>query len=54
MMQTSQLLAGVANIDVTPQNLTGLATLWRPTFEGVHDRICLRALVELVPQVPAR
>jgi neutral ceramidase len=45
MMCTSQLLAGAAKVDVTPQDLTGLTNLWRHPFEGVHDRIYLRALV---------
>ena len=44
-MQTSQLLAGAAKVDITPQDLTGLTNLWRTPFEGVHDRIYLRALV---------
>jgi neutral ceramidase len=39
------LLAGAAKIDITPQDLTGLTNLWRRPFEGVHDRIYLRALV---------
>jgi neutral ceramidase len=45
MMRTSQLLAGAAKVDVTPQDLTGLTNLWRNPFDGVHDRIYLRALV---------
>ena len=48
MMQTNQLLAGVAKVNVTPQDLTGLTNLWRPPFEGVHAGIYLRAPVELV------
>ena len=28
-----------------PQDLTGLTNLWRTPFEGVHDRIYLRALM---------
>jgi neutral ceramidase len=39
------LLAGVAKIDITPQDLTGLTNLWRQPFEGVHDPIYIRALV---------
>ena len=39
------LLAGAARIDITPQDLTGLTNLWRRPFEGVHDRIYVRALV---------
>jgi neutral ceramidase len=39
------LCAGAAKADVTPQDLTGLTNLWRTPFEGVHDRIYLRALV---------
>ena len=54
MMQTNQLLSGVAKVDVTPQDLTGLSNLWRPPFEGVHAGVYLRALVELVPQLLAR
>lgn len=45
MIQRSQLLAGAAKVDVTPEDLTGLTNLWRTPFEGVHDRIYLRALV---------
>ena len=44
-MQMSQLLAGAAKVDITPEDLTGLTNLWRTPFEGVHDRIYLRALV---------
>ena len=54
MMQTNSLLAGVAKVDVTPQDLTGITNLWRPPFEGVHAGIHLRALVELVPQLLTR
>ena len=54
MMQTNQLLAGVARVDVTPQDLTGLTNLWRSLFEGVHDRAYLRALVDLIPRMFAR
>ncbi len=39
------LRAGAAKIDITPQDLTGLTNLWRRPFEGVHDRIYVRALV---------
>jgi neutral ceramidase len=39
------LYAGVAKVDITPQDLTGLTNLWRTPFEGVHDDIYLRALV---------
>jgi neutral ceramidase len=39
------LLAGAAKIDITPQDLTGLTNLWKRPFEGVHDRIYIRALV---------
>jgi neutral ceramidase len=39
------LLAGAAKIDITPQDLTGLTNLWGTPFEGVHDRVYLRALV---------
>jgi hypothetical protein len=45
MMRTGQLLAGAGKVDITPQDLTGLTNLWRRPFEGVHDRIFLRALV---------
>jgi neutral ceramidase len=45
MMRTSQLFAGAARVDITPQDLAGLTNLWRRPFEGVHDRIYLRALV---------
>ena len=54
MMQTNQLLAGMAKVDVTPQDPTGLTNLWRPPFEGVHAGVHLRALVDLVPQLLAR
>jgi neutral ceramidase len=39
------LLAGAAKVDITPQDLTGLTNLWGRPFEGVHDRIYVRALV---------
>jgi len=39
------LCAGAAKVDITPQELAGLANLWRRPFEGVHDAIFLRALV---------
>ncbi len=39
------LRAGAAKVDITPQELAGLTNLWRHPFEGVHDRIFLRALV---------
>jgi neutral ceramidase len=39
------LRAGAAKIDITPQDLTGLTNLWGRPFEGVHDRIYVRALV---------
>ena len=45
MTRKSQLLAGAAKVDITPQDLTGLTNLWRNPFDGVHDRIYLRALV---------
>jgi neutral ceramidase len=45
MMHRSQLFAGAAKVDVTPQDLSGLTNLWRTPFEGAHDRIYLRALV---------
>ena len=38
------LRAGAAKIDITPQDLTGITNLWRTPFEGVHDKIYLRAL----------
>jgi enterochelin esterase-like enzyme len=44
-MRTGQLRAGAAKVDVTPEDLAGLTNLWRTPFEGVHDRIYLRALV---------
>jgi neutral ceramidase len=39
------LSAGAAKIDITPQDLAGLTNLWGRPFEGVHDRIYVRALV---------
>ena len=39
------LRVGVAKIDITPTNLTGLTNLWRTPFTGVHDPIYVRALV---------
>jgi len=39
------LFAGAARIDITPHDLTGLTNLWERPFEGVHDRIFVRALV---------
>ena len=39
------LRAGAAKIDITPQDLAGLTNLWGRPFEGVHDRIYVRALV---------
>jgi neutral ceramidase len=39
------LLAGAAKVDITPRDLTGLTNLWGRPFEGVHDRIYVRALV---------
>jgi len=45
MICTSQLFAGAAKVDITPEDLTGLTNLWRTPFQGVHDRIYLRALV---------
>ena len=39
------LRAGAAKVDITPQDLAGLTNLWRRPFEGVHDKIFLRALV---------
>jgi hypothetical protein len=45
MVRTGPLQAGAAKVDVTPEDLTGLTNLWRTPFEGVHDRIHLRALV---------
>ena len=43
--ERGSLLAGAAKIDITPQDLTGLTNLWRQPFEGIHDRIYVRALV---------
>jgi neutral ceramidase len=39
------LRAGVAKVDITPPDLTGLTNLWGTQFEGVHDKIYARALV---------
>jgi neutral ceramidase len=39
------LRAGVAKVDITPADPTGLANLWETRFEGVHDKIYVRALV---------
>ncbi|MEI7844851.1 MAG: neutral/alkaline non-lysosomal ceramidase N-terminal domain-containing protein [Chloroflexota bacterium] len=39
------LRAGTAKIEITPQDLTGLANLWGRPFEGVHDQIYVRAIV---------
>ena len=39
------LLAGTAKTDITPQDLAGLTNLWGRPFEGIHDRIYVRALV---------
>lgn len=39
------LRAGAARVDVTPTTLAGLTNLWGTPFEGVHDRIYVRALV---------
>jgi neutral ceramidase len=42
---SGNLRAGVAKVDITPANPTGLANLWETKFEGVHDKIYARALV---------
>ena len=39
------LRAGAARVDVTPTTLAGLTNLWGTPFEGVHDKIYVRALV---------
>lgn len=39
------LLAGVAKVDITPEDFSGLTNLWGTPFEGVHDPIFARALV---------
>lgn len=43
--QAGDLRVGVAKVDITPTDLTGLTNLWRTPFTGVHDPIYLRALV---------
>lgn len=43
--ETRNLRVGVAKTDITPEDLSGLTNLWKRPFEGVHDRIYLRALV---------
>jgi hypothetical protein len=39
------LKIGVARVDTTPTDLTGLTNLWRKPFAGVHDHLYARALV---------
>jgi hypothetical protein len=39
------LRVGVAKVDITPANLPGITNVWGTQFEGVHDKIYLRALV---------
>ena len=39
------LRAGVAKVDITPTSLAGITNLWGTQFEGVHDKIYVRALV---------
>ena len=39
------LRVGAAKVDITPTDLAGLTNLWGTPFEGVHDKIYVRALV---------
>jgi hypothetical protein len=43
--ERGQLWAAVAKVDITPSDLTGLTNLWGTQFEGVRDKIYVRALV---------
>jgi hypothetical protein len=43
--ESGPLRAGAAKVDITPPNLAGLTNLWGTQFEGIHDRIYVRALV---------
>ena len=43
--ETGALKVGVAKLDITPTNLTGLTSQWGKPLVGVHDPIFVRALV---------
>jgi hypothetical protein len=39
------LRVGAARVEITPPNLAGITNVWGTQFEGVHDKIYVRALV---------
>lgn len=39
------LRAGAAKVEITPPDLAGITNVWGTQFEGVHDKIYVRALV---------
>lgn len=43
--ERAQLRVGVAKVDITPSDLTGLTNMWRTPLEKVRDPIYVRALV---------
>jgi neutral ceramidase len=43
--ETGALRIGVAKVDITPTNLTGLTSQWGQPLVSVHDHIFVRALV---------
>ena len=43
--QTHNLKVGVAKVDITPKDLTGLVGIVPRPYGGVHDRLYARALV---------